>query len=418
MPPVRTRECTEVYHAALAADQPIEFQERRVEPVNAFGQRVFRSDDRFDDETVMAALQELMKVKQREKQNERDQRKAARGHAQQPARPQTPSWREKVNRKRRLLKMCLQNQAQLNFKQVAKHTKSHFSTVKKVYEQLQLEGKIEEYNYQNLKIEEEVERLEDDIQLMQEGFMVITDLKRRHPGFSRQFIGKKLHDAGLKYMRLPKQRKEPQFAPPNSTRVRRMISHLCQGLHDQTTEVLFCDEVKFPLFQTSDRRWCRPEAVGDIVYNRRPVNDGMITAIALCSTKKFEAVQFYKKEVTGPDFLFFLNKAIAQLPAGRSYTILTDNATWHHAGVVERSEANKFLAFNEPRMFQINIIENAFSFVRHAFRKRPVVDSWEAEIREILNIFFDADNPARFKGLLRNHVRVLGHYFQRHLPVR
>ena len=54
----------------------------------------------------------------------------------------------------------------------------------------------------------------------------------------------------------------------------------------------------------------------------------------------------------------------------KSYTILLDNASWHKAEMINKAKASDFLFFNEARMFQLNIIENAFSFVRHAFRIR------------------------------------------------
>ena len=140
----------------------------------------------------------------------------------------------------------------------------------------------------------------------------------------------------------------------------------------------------------------------------------MLTAIALCSTKGFVAVQVYSKEVTGIDFLYFMNKAIASLPLGKTYSCLLDNASWHRSAILASSEVSKFFFFNEPRMFQLNIIENAFSFVRSAFRKRPVVDTMEEEAKEIVRIFFDEENERRFRGFLRNHLRQLIKYHEKH----
>ena len=61
-------------------------------------------------------------------------------------------------------------------------------------------------------------------------------------------------------------------------------------------------------------------------------------------------------------------------------------------------------------MFQLNMIENAFSQVRHAFRCRPVVDSIEDEAKLLLDMFFDEKNDVRFKGYYRNHLRNLKKY--------
>ena len=140
----------------------------------------------------------------------------------------------------------------------------------------------------------------------------------------------------------------------------------------------------------------------------------MLTAIALCSTKGFVAVQVYSKEVTGVDFLNFMNKAIASLPLGKTYTCLLDNASWHRSTPLTTSEVGKFFFFNEPRMFQLNIIENAFSFVRSSFRRRPVVETMEEEAKEIVRIFFEEENEKRFRGLLRNHLRQLIKYHEKH----
>src|ERR1044071_6086350 len=103
-----------------------------------------------------------------------------------------------------------------------------------------------------------------------------------------------------------------------------------------------------------------------MVYNRRPVDDSSLTAIAMCSFTGFVAVQLYKTEITGTDFLHFLNEAMSQLPANRHYTIVADNATWHHSKTVTSAKVGSFLAFNEPLLYQLNVIENAFSAVRHA----------------------------------------------------
>jgi hypothetical protein len=87
---------------------------------------------------------------------------------------------------------------------------------------------------------------------------------------------------------------------------------------------------------------------------------------------------------------------------------------WHHANLVASSEVSKFFFFNEARMFQLNIIENAFSFVRDAFRKRPEVQTMEEEAQEIVRIFFQEENQKRFRGLLRNHLRQLIKYHEKH----
>lgn len=234
----------------------------------------------------------------------------------------------------------------------------------------------------------------------------MSDIKRVHPSFSRNKILDIMHGMGLRYKALPRRRKHPTTPKPNQAKIDCVISHIAQGLVDETVEVFYCDEMKFPLFQTSTHSWTCQEDSQRSVYNRRE-DDRMLTAIVLCSTQRFVAVQVFCKEVTGPDFVFFLNNVVGRLPQTKQYTIIADNASWHHASIVEKTKVSKFLYFNEPRMFQLNMIENAFSFIRAMFRKRPIVDGLVAEAMLIVNLFFDPSNEEKFKGILRNHIRQL-----------
>jgi hypothetical protein len=169
--------------------------------------------------------------------------------------------------------------------------------------------------------------------------------------------------------------------------------------------------MKFPLIQTAKYHWIGRNAESAIKLNRREVRETTLTAIALCSTERFVGIQIHRGEVTGPDFLHFLNEAIARLPPDRKYLILADNASWHNSGLIQKTEAFKYMYFNTPRMFQINLIENAFSAVRAEFRKRPIVDTLEQEAQLIVNLFFAEHNAARFQGYHRNHLRMLDKYF-------
>ena len=56
------------------------------------------------------------------------------------------------------------------------------------------------------------------------------------------------------------------------------------------------------------------------------------------------------------------------------------------------------------------------SFVRNNFRKRPVVvERLEEEAREeVVKIFFEEENERRFRGILRNHLRQLIKYHEKH----
>ena len=406
MPPVNTRDCTEVFTGPPPPGTVFRFTSKAVERVNRFYQRVFTSDDRHEGDPILASLNQRLEEEKARKRESKKQRRVV------PKLPQ-PSRKEKVNKKREFIKRVLTHQANLNLREVARYTKSCWNTVKSVRNEILIHGQLTPYEYNFLKTPEELTLLHHTIEAVQDTGMGVVDIKRIHHTFSKKRILQEMHEKGLKYTPLPRERKVPKFGPPSSTRVCRVISHHCQALADDNTEILYCDEMKFPLNQTSTHAWTSLPQEERPVYNRRP-DERKLTAIAMCSTKGFVAVQVYNGEVTGIDFLYFMNKAIASLPVGRSYSCLLDNAGWHHWDLVKSSEVSNFFFFNEPRMFQLNIIENAFSFVRDSFRKRPVVETAEEEAKEILRIFFDEENERRFKGLLRNHLRQLIKFHEKH----
>ena len=97
---------------------------------------------------------------------------------------------------------------------------------------------------------------------------------------------------------------------------------------------MYCDEVKFPLYQTPTHAWLKPEERDKIIYNRRDLANLTLTVIAVCSTKGFIAVQVFNEEVTGAGFVYFLTELSNKLNPRKRYLILTDNATWHTASIV------------------------------------------------------------------------------------
>lgn len=324
------------------------------------------------------------------------------------------SWKVKVNEKRQEIRMELERQITPNLSEIARKTNSAYRTVKNVQEELNLLGEISEYEYNNLKTEEEIENLRNDVYIMQEGYSTVTDLKRIHPTFSRKYILNVLKTSGFKWKKVRRERKNPKPVSHDSRNICRVISHTFQGLQNEETEMLYVDEMKFPLVQNSKYHWAQNGVRDKVIYSQRDVEELVFTAVVMCSTKEFLAVQFYKGEISGRDFYYFLNESILRLPENKKYSILLDNASWHRTYVVTETPLNIFLKFNEPRMFQINLIENAFSAIRHDFRKRPLVKTQEDEVRQILSLFFDDRNLRRFRGFHRNHVRMLIKYLERH----
>ena len=403
---MNTREGTEVYTAAPPPGTIYRLTCKPLERVNRFHQRIFTSDERHEGDSILASLTQRLADEVARKRDSKKERKVV-------VRLPQPSRKEKVNKKREFIRRVLTHQATLNLREVARYTKSCWNTVKNVRNEMLVYGQLTPYEYNFLKTPQELAQLHETIEEIEDTGMGVVCIKRIHPTFSKKKILEVMHEKGLKYKPLPRERKVARFPSPSSSRVCRVISHLCQGLADDNVEVLYCDEMKFPLFQTSTHAWTNLPQEERGVYNRRP-DDRMMTAIAMCSTRGFVAVQVYKGEVSATEFLYFMNKAIASLPTRKSYTCLLDNAGWHLANRVRASGVSEFFFFNEARMFQLNIIENAFSFVRDAFRKRPVVETLEEEAKEILRIFFEEENEKRFRGLLRNHLRQLIKYHEKH----
>ena len=238
-----------------------------------------------------------------------------------------------------------------------------------------------------------------------------------HRSFSKASIAKYLKESGFRWRKLPQRRKRPLYDPPDSTRVRTIISKLAQSLDQKEVVTLYCDEIKFPLYQTPTHAWHKLENHEEIVYNRRDAINTTLTVIALCSVERFIAVQVFREEVTGAGFLYFLAEASKKLDQSKRYIILADNATWHTANVVQKSSIFKVLLFNVQRCFMLNLIESAFSFVRAEFRKRPMLETIEDEARYITGIFFQPENKRRFEGLYRNHLRQLILFLKKHTSI-
>lgn len=410
MPPLKTRPATEVYTAPLAPDHVPTFVEREIEKVTHFEQQRVKGRPYLPRQEVRALIAKLIETSVWESKKARRLRDLeGTGTKRRPK----LTRKQLVNRKRRLIAACIANQQVLNLKQVAKHTKSCYQTVQKVYRELCDQREPSTYEYNNLKSDADMEKLEADVQAANGGLVSVADLKRQNPKFSRKKILEVLHSKDMRWRKLPLA--EPKFLtydPPNQKDLNHIICNMAVIHSTADAQMLFVDEMKFPLIQTAKYHWIHKDAESDIKLNRRQVRETTMTAIAMCSTQKFVAVQLFSGEVTGPDFLNFINTAIASLPTDKNYLILADNATWHNSGMIQKTEAYKFLFFNLPRMFQINLIENAFSAVRAEYRKRPTVDSLEQEAKHIANLFLAEHNTQRFAGYWRNHLRMLDKYYK------
>ena len=395
-----TRDATDIYYDLPTDPATVTFQQRFCKVTKTLPIKPFKRDKKISAECIYdfakGIYQQLVWLKEDEACKLRKREPKAR-----------VDRAIKINQDRQLIATYLKMQYRLNLTKVSRLTGCTFAMVKKVHLDLLFQGVPETFVYNNLKKPEELAQIEETVQKVGGTYLTISDIKRQHAGFSMKWIRRRVRATGLRYRKMPRKRKVDKTVKPCPNKVFDVVSHLVQAIKDKDTEVFYIDEMHFPLFQTSDYFWTRPDQPTDLVYNRRPVSDAKLSAIAMCSLEKFYAVQIFKRDVTANDFLFFLQTALKKVGQGRRVTILADNASWHTSPTVLQNAAGKFLFFNVARLYQANAIETSFSFVRSDYRKRPLVDTLEKEAYLILDSFMRPENVQRFKGVKRNHLRSL-----------
>jgi hypothetical protein len=411
-----TREATAVFFAAPDQKTLPSFSRHCIDPSQQIAAQPYVSQDDVDPKLIWNMLGALYE----------DEKKKKARLCLQSTKKTTPirsqSWQETVNRRRNLVASFLQRQTSVNLKEACRYTGCDFSTVKKVHNDLLFAHEVETFEYPNTKTQDQEEQLMQSIKEVQGSYSTIADLKRLHPDYSRKLIASRLKKTGHRYLLMRKERKNPPEERHQHKKIVEVVSHLTQALNSPNTTVLYVDEMHLPLYQTSSKRWTRKEHWNDLVYNRRPAVETKLSVIALCSLEAFVAVQVFKKDVTKEDFLYFMQTVMQRFDAKTKVTILADNASWHVSESITKTRAGKFLYFNAPKVFQANAIENAFSFVRAEFRKRPLIDhiddkALEKEAALLLNIFFMPENLARFEGIHRNHLRCLKGLIAKNSPL-
>lgn len=394
-----TRLSTRVFFDQIQERELPVFETRSFYPSDSILATPYSSNLRFSHAKVWNLLKEMFRAhvaKLKDKDSSSVQHRVARN---------TTSWADKVNKKRELVAKIIRRQSKNNFASIRRITGCTYSLIKGVYNDLLFNDTHRSFNYSKQKTAEEMSQFEESLSSLQGSFKTISDLRRENPTCSRKWIGKQLRKAGYKWRMLPRQRKHPKKERPNAKEVVAIISHLVQAMKTQDTEIIYIDEVHFPLFQTADHRWTLALQAEDQVYNRRPVAEEKLSVVAACTLNKFIAVQVFRRDVTCNDFLFLLQAVLEKCDPKSKVTVLADRATWHTSQKVMATEAGKFIHLNVPGLFRVNAIENCFSFVRAEFRKRPLVHSLEEEAALLINIFFDSKNKERFKGIHKNHLR-------------
>ena len=369
-----------------------------------FEQREFVPPQQSNIEEALQTLEELLERLTDFKLAKRAPKPLKLLFAQQNQDP----YKQNLDRKRKKIEGMFMAQDKPKLSAIAKACSADFNTVKRLYRQFLTTGSVEQFQYCNKHLQEDEERLQQSIDNIHTTFKSVSDLKRQHRNFSKKFIRKRLRTQDLRWKRVPKilRPKKSRRRQPDSERIRFIITALAKALTDDCTEVFYADEMKLPLHQTSEFHWTKDKQPDSRTYGMRNSRD-LLTAIALCSTRRFEAVKIVEGEVNSIDVVHFIERFIESLPKTKRYIILVDNAPWHKSNIIQSSDVKRFLLFNEPYQFRLNMIENAFSYVRQAFRKRQDEADKHIEMDTALKIFFEEFQQVKFEGYFRNHIRNL-----------
>ena len=315
--------------------------------------------------------------------------------------------RDEVNRKRDAVLIALQTQEKVNYREISRRTGVSYRTIKDIHTRLKITGRLPRYDYNNIHSTPSITDLHSTIEELKEDYYTTRQIKRRHPTFSLKRIRAEIKSRNFRWRKLPAiSRRTIKYRAPSDAELVEMARKITYVHMQQDAELLFCDEMKLPLIQTPLKYWTTEGEEDERAFNARQENV-QITAIVMCSKERFIAVQFFLGEVNGPSFTNFLQVAINHLPNDKKYLILADNARWHTSRLVQESDAFRFIIFNLPRQYQLNLIENSFSQIRYRFRARKRYTSLIEEFRAMVELFFDQENDKRFEGYYRNHLRNL-----------
>ena len=121
----------------------------------------------------------------------------------------------------------------------------------------------------------------------------------------------------------------------------------------------------------------------------------------------FKAVQVYTDSINKEAILYFMKQFLQSIEPGKRIVVLMDNAGWHHANLVSGSGLAEVILYNIPKMYELNLIENAFAAIKSGFRRRPVVKGVEQEVALIVELFREPKHLERFCGYRRQYLRNL-----------
>jgi hypothetical protein len=406
-----THNCTPVVIINDERNISLDLVARHTDEAFIHKQKPFSPDLKMKTEEVKAILECLIKSEGREQNQKRiqnslpcqivDERNLA--PIPKAKKAEKISWEQQVNNKRSKILEIIQNSKLSTISAIAKAACCHASTVKSVFDQLQLLKGIQTYRYQPGHDQKTHNALRECIEDPANIYAAASDIKRTVPQCSKKFIRAALRATGRRYLKSRRERKVPNKREYSAQQMKQVLWTSVQAFARNDETLWFLDEVEFPLNLSSDYCWSKPEQTP--VYNRRPMQQSLYV-IAVCSQERFIAIQVYSHSINQEALHHFLVQVLGRTKENKRIAILLDNAGWHKARSITTSSMGNLLLFNVSYMFELNLIENCFSAAKAEWRRRPVAVSYEAEVKEVVRIFTEAKEN-RFAGYRRQYLRNL-----------
>jgi len=180
MQKLTTRGCTEVYFGTPAADAKVTFESRSTTSEINGRPGIFHSTP-IEKNEVSDILQRLLEGVKKPSKRIVIKKESTR-----------VSFEEKVNCKRTFIAQVLRNNPTWSMAEVMRFTKSGFTTVKRVFRDLQYCQAPAHFHYNNIKTPEELSQLQNTLENAHEEFKTVNDIKRVHKQFSRKEIAKQM----------------------------------------------------------------------------------------------------------------------------------------------------------------------------------------------------------------------------------
>ena len=144
------------------------------------------------------------------------------------------------------------------------------------------------------------------------------------------------------------------------------------------SEVVYSDEFKAPLHQSSKKFWRRTRRKTGEVHSRLAANT-TLTVATTGTAHRLLAVKIFSGELSSDDYEMFFLEVIDSLKASEvvAITCVQDNAKWHLLHATRGKLAGVKIVNTVPHFLQTDLLEFIFSSVRRLFRKRQIVRCFE-----------------------------------------